>query len=289
MEPARTGLILEGGGFRGIYTSGVLHFFMEQDLYFPCVIGVSMGACNAASYVSRQPGRNRIVNIDYINDPRYMSFRRLVGQGELFGMDFIFGTIPHKLVPFDFETFHGTDQECITVVTDCHTGEPLYYRKNQIGHEYMKLLQASSTLPFVGKPVRLDGKLLMDGGLSDSVPIAASIADGNEGHVCVLTQVKGYRKKSSPGIELVARLWYHKYPGIWKKMKTRARRYNETMDYIDRLEEGKKIFVIRPRSPVKAGRIDRNRERLVNAYDQGYDDARYYYDGLSRYLEQRQQ
>ncbi|OPL12929.1 MAG: hypothetical protein AVO39_11205 [delta proteobacterium MLS_D] len=279
-----TGLVLEGGGFRGIYTSGVLHWFMERGICFPYVIGISMGACNAASYVSRQAGRNRIVNIEFVHDPRYMSLRRLLVRGELFGMDFIFGTIPRELVPFDFKTFFENDQVCVTVVTDCITGEPVYYEKRDIGDGYMKLLQASSTLPFVGKPVPLDGRLFMDGGLADSVPLAKSIRDGNGRNVLVLTRPKGYRKKRSPLVNGIARLRYRSLPGVWKTMAFRAERYNAAMNDIDRREAEGGIFVIRPREPVRAGRIDRNKNRLVDAYDQGYEDAEYCQEGLFSYL-----
>lgn len=284
MDLRGTGLVLEGGGLRGIYTSGVLHFFMERELYFPYVIGVSMGACNAASYVSRQKGRNRIVNIEFIDDPRYMSFRRLLTKGELFGTDFIFGAIPHELVPFDFDEFYGNEQICVTVVTDCLTGEPAYFEKREIGDGYMKLLQASSSLPFVGKPVEIDGRLFMDGGLSDSIPVERSIRDGNEKNVLVLTRPTGYRKKRSPLAGAAARLWYRSYPGVWKNMFSRARSYNETMDRIDNMEKEGRVFVIHPRVPVEAGRIDRNKERLIKAYEQGYDDASHYWEGLRSYM-----
>ena len=123
MDLENSALILEGGGLRGIYTSGVLRFFMDRGIYFPYVIGVSMGACNAANYVSRQPERNRIVNTHYVNDARYLSHWRLLTKGELFGMDFIFDTIPNSLVPFDYETFMESDVRCITTVIDCKTGE----------------------------------------------------------------------------------------------------------------------------------------------------------------------
>ncbi|HET58172.1 MAG TPA: patatin family protein [Deltaproteobacteria bacterium] len=285
MNLRNTGLVLEGGGFRGIYTSGVLHWFMERDIYFPYVIGVSMGACNAASYVSRQPGRNRIVNIEFVNNSRYMSVRRLLTRGELFGMDFIFGAIPRDLVPFDFKTFFENDQICVTVVTDCVTGEAVYYDKRVIGDGYMNLLQASSTLPFVGKPVPLDGRLFMDGGLADSVPIARSIEDGNSRNVLVLTRPRGYRKKRSFLVDGIARIRYRSLPGVWKNMAFRAERYNAVMNMIDRLEAGGDIFVIRPREPVRAGRIDRNKNRLIGAYNQGYEDAEYYRDGLFSYLD----
>ncbi len=144
-----TGLILEGGGMRGVYTSGVLRFFMDRRLYLPYVIGVSMGACNGANYTARQPERNRIVNIRFVNDRRFISFRRLLTEGELFGTKFIFDEIPNHLVPFDFETFRRSKQRCIITATDCHTGEAVYYDKDEIGDDVLKILQAGCALPLV--------------------------------------------------------------------------------------------------------------------------------------------
>jgi predicted patatin/cPLA2 family phospholipase len=277
------GLILEGGGLRGVYTSGVLHFFLDKKLHFPYVIGVSMGACNAASYVSRQPERNRIVNVRYVNDSRYINYFRLLTKGELFGMKFIFDTIPGELVPFDFKSFFESEQKCFTTVTDCITGEALYYEKSELGEDYMKMLQASSSLPYISKPVHYKGRILMDGGLSDSVPIRKSIHDGNKKTVLVLTRPKGYRKKRTHFLAL-ARLWYPRYKGLYESLKNRHVQYNETMDYIEQLEDRGKVLVIRPRSPLNAGRIEQNKQRLYATYDQGYEDASASYAKLCSYL-----
>jgi predicted patatin/cPLA2 family phospholipase len=276
-------LILEGGGLRGVYTSGVLRFFMDKRLVFSYVIGVSMGACNAASYISRQPERNRIVNIRYVNDARYISYLRLLAKGELFGMKFIFDTIPNSLVPFDFKSFVKSEQQCITTVTDCETGEAVYYEKKELGEDYLKILQASSSLPFIAKPVYFRGRVLMDGGLSDSIPIHKSISDGNAKNVLVLTRTKGYRKKPSRFLGL-ARVWYSRYKGLYESFKNRHVQYNDTMDYIDQLEDQGEVFVIRPESPLDAGRIERNKDKLYAIYDQGYADACECYSKLRSYL-----
>ena len=276
-------LVLEGGGLRGVYTSGVLHLFMRQNLYLPYVIGVSMGACNAANYISRQPERNRAVNIPFVRDPRYLSYRRLLTRGELFGMDFIFRTIPEVLVPFDFKTFRENRQRCITTVTDCETGQPLYFDKDELGDDYLRILQASSSLPFIARPVPFRGRLLMDGGLSDSIPLGKSLSDGNRKHVLVLTRPRGYRK-TAPRLPWIARLRYPHYRGLQECLRTRHIRYNETMEEIERLEAQGRVFVIRPDAPLKAGRVERNMERLYAVYDQGYRDAEGAYPALYAYL-----
>jgi predicted patatin/cPLA2 family phospholipase len=276
-------LILEGGGLRGIYTSGVLRFFMDKGIFFPYVIGVSMGACNAANYVSRQPERNRIVIIRYVNDARYISYARLLIRGELFGMKFIFDTLPRSLVPFDFKTFMENDVKCITVVTNCETGEALYYEKNELGEDYLKVLQASNSLPFVAKPVHYNGLVLMDGGLSDAVPIKKSIDDGNEKNVLILTRPKGYRKKR-PRFLRFASLRYPRYKGLLNALASRHVTYNETMDFIDHLEQQGRVYVIRPRFALDVGRAERDKDKLYAAYDQGYSDASACETGLIRFL-----
>lgn len=284
MNLGHAGLILEGGGLRGVYTSGVLRFFMDKEIYFPYVIGVSMGACNAANYVSSQPERNRIVNIRYVHDSRYLSYFRLFIKGELFGMEFIFDTIPHFLVPFDFKSFMQHKIRCIITVTDCETGKAVYYEKQELGERHlMKVLRASSSLPFIAKPVHYQGRFLMDGGVSDSVPIRKSIDDGNTKNVLILTRPKGYRKKPSCFIK-IARLWYPQYGGLCEALAARHLRYNETMDYIDDLENRGEIFVIRPRLELHVGRAERNKNKLYAAYDRGYSDASGCYALLTSYL-----
>jgi predicted patatin/cPLA2 family phospholipase len=283
MNSGREGLILEGGGLRGIYTSGVLRLLMDEDVFLPYVIGVSMGACNGANYVSRQPERNRIVNTRYVRDRRYISYWRLLFGGDLFGMKFIFDTIPRSLVPFDFTAFMQSGVKFVTTVTDCETGEALYYEKDEVGDDCMRILQASCSLPFMAKPVHYKKRLLMDGGLSDSVPIRKSLDDGNTKNVLILTQPKGYRKKPAHFTRL-ARLRYAKHKGLCNAIETRHVRYNETMDFIDQLEEQGEVFVIRPLSRLRVGRVEKNKSKLYATYDQGYDDAAACHSELRSYL-----
>jgi predicted patatin/cPLA2 family phospholipase len=284
MNLEKAALILEGGGMRGVYTAGVLRYFMDRDFYLPYVIGVSMGACNGANYVARQPERNRIVNIRYVNESRFISYRRLLLRGELFGMGFIFDTIPNQLVPFDYETFMAGAQRFIMTVLDCETGETIYFDKNRLSRsDFMKLLQAGSSLPLVQKPVNHNGRIFMDGGIADAVPIQKSINDGNKRHVLILTQPKGYRKKPS-GIAGLVRWRYRQYEGLCRGIATRHIHYNETMELIDRFEERKEIFVIRPAQALIIGRAERDKDRLYAVYDQGYADAQDSYRNLCAYL-----
>ena len=161
MDNEKIGLVLEGGGLRGVYTSGVLRFFMDKGIIFPYVVGVSMGVCNGANYISKQPERNRVVNIDYVNDPRYLSYKRLLLKGELFGMDFIFNTLPFSLVPFDQDSFLNNEAKFVIGVTDCETGEAVYYERSELGDDSMELFKATCSLPFLARPVHYKGRIFM--------------------------------------------------------------------------------------------------------------------------------
>ncbi len=283
MNSEKTGLVLEGGGLRGVYTSGVIRFFDDHDIAFPYVTGVSMGACNGANYISGQPERNRIVNIEYVNDPRYISYTNLIAKGELFGMDFIFREIPLFLVPFDFDAFFKNSTKFHIGVTDCVTGEPVYYEKSELREDLMSILRATCSLPFISGPVQFNGRIYMDGGLSDSIPLKKSIQDGNKRNVLVLTRPRGYRKKPSITNRL-AHLFYSRYKGLQKTLANRHIRYNRTMDLVDRLEEEGEIFVIRPKTAIQAGRVERNKTKLYATFDQGYNDAAALYEGLKAFL-----
>ncbi|WP_127531342.1 patatin-like phospholipase family protein [Paenibacillus kobensis] len=267
------GLVLEGGGMRGIYTAGVLQYFAEQQIYFPYTIGMSAGACMGISYLSRQLGRNRTVNVNWISDPRYISWRNYLTRGELFGMDFIFDEIPNKLVPFDYETFQNSPEEFVIGTTDCDTGETVYYRKSEDGFDMPTVLRASSSLPFIASIVEYGGRRLLDGGISDPIPIRQSEKDGNRRNVVVLTRNEDYRKSRNKFGWFVKRA-YRKFPKFVQIMLTRHNIYNGTLDYVAEQEEKGAAFVIRPSQPMKVGRMERNPARLDELYMQGYEDAK---------------
>ncbi|WP_069649311.1 patatin-like phospholipase family protein [Caloranaerobacter ferrireducens] len=278
----KAGLVLEGGGMRGCYTSGVLDFFMEKDLYFPYIIGVSAGACNASSYISRQKGRSIKINLDYAKDDRYISYKNLITKGSIFGMDFIFNEIPNKLIPFDFETFNKAKEKFIIVATDCKTGQPVYFDKDEC-EDVIKAIKASSSLPFVAPIVEMEGKFLLDGGIADPLPIKKSIEDGNKKNVIVLTRNRGYRK-SPFKLKKLLKIIYSEYPGIIDAMLNRYKIYNNTLEYIEKLESEKKVFVIRPTKDMKVDRIERDVNKLKELYEMGYEDARRCYDEMMDWI-----
>ncbi|MCA1063015.1 patatin family protein [Rossellomorea sp. AcN35-11] len=267
-----TGLVLEGGGMRGIYTAGALEYFLENGIEFPYVIGVSAGACNAASFLSKQNGRNKKVNVDFIRDPHYLSWRNYWKTGELFGMDYVFNEIPNKLVPFDYEAFHSNSTEFVVGVTDCHSGEARYYSRKDYGKELLTIIRASSSLPFVAPVVEYESYHLLDGGISDPVPIERAERDGFKRNVVILTRNRGYYKKPSRFSFLVKRK-YSQYPELHKTMMNRYLRYNQTIKDLEAKEMKGEVLIIQPQHPLKVSRIEKNPKKLDELYWQGYQDA----------------
>ncbi|WP_026559927.1 patatin family protein [Bacillus sp. J37] len=278
-----TGLVLEGGGMRGIYTAGVLEVFMEQELYIPYVIGVSAGACFGASYLSRQRGRNRKVNIDYVTDPKYLSLLNYVKHRQLFGMDFIFDEIPNIHVPFDYETFYKGTEEFVIAATDCQTGQPVYFNKKDYGNDMLTVIRASSSLPFIAPVVKYKGKQLLDGGITDSVPIKKAEEDGNKRNIIVLTREASYFKKKS-NISWLINKSYRQYPKLIEAILARYKMYNDTLEHIREQEKKGKVFVIRPSSKLKVGRIERNQTKLEDLYRMGMGDAKREFKRLETWL-----
>ena len=280
------GLVLEGGGLRGVFTSGVLRRFVDEDLWFSHIYGVSMGACSGANYVSRQPERNRIVNISFVKDSRYLSWLRLLRGGDLFGMEFIFKTIPHSIVPFDYAAFRDNPARFWVGVTDCMTGEAWHLEKGEFAdaaEDLDTVFQATASLPLIAKPVRFRGRTVMDGGIADAVPIRKSIKEGNAKRVIVLTQVRGYRKKTNRR-RMPWRIWYPEYPGLVRMLSRRNETYNETMEMIEDMEARGEAFVIRPRTTLGIGRICRKSKKLYDLYDIGYFEAQNRMESLRKYL-----
>lgn len=268
----KIGLVLEGGGFRGVYTSGVLDALMELNIQIPYVIGVSMGACNGSAYISNQKGRNKKVNINYVNDSKYMSFRRLITKRELFGTDYIFDYIPKKIEKFDFKEFHNSKKTFKMVVTNMNTGKAEYLEANEDDDRLMKILQASSSLPLISKEVHIDNSLYLDGGIADPIPISKALSDGCEKLIVVLTRNREYEKKPEKTMSLV-RKRYKQYNNFCETFSKRHEYYNTSRESLFQLEKEGKAFIIAPEKPLNAKRIDKNKERLREDYAIGYKDG----------------
>lgn len=283
----KTGLVLEGGGMRGVYTAGVLDFFLENKIEFPYVIGVSAGACNAASYISKQWGRNKRVNIGFVRDPNYISLRNFFKKGELFGMDYVFDVIPNQIVPFDYDEFTQSETEFVIGTTDCQTGQPIYFSRKEYKEDLLTPIRASSSLPLAAPIVSFQGHELLDGGMSDPVPVKKAEQDGCSRNVIVLTQHEGYQKKPARSNFMIKRK-YAAYPEVIKTLENRWIHYNQTLAYIEQLQKDKKAFVIRPTQPLEISRIERNPRKLTKAYDLGWQNASDLFAELSEWLGESQ-
>lgn len=269
----KIGLVLEGGGMRGVYTSGVHEYLLEKNIYYPYVIGVSAGASNSCNYVARQRGRGRRTNLDYLNNWRYMGLRSLLLTGSYFGLDFIFGDIPNRLDPFDYKTFYDSPGVFRIGATNCLSGEVEYFDKQEITTRF-EHLKASCSLPFLSPIVKINGIPYLDGGIADPVPVRRALADGCEHVVVVLTQPQGYRKTAIPQ---KASILYHtvfrKYPALTKALENRHLHYNETITFIEELEEQGKATIIRPDGSLKLRRFEKDTGVLGELFEQGYRDA----------------
>lgn len=223
--------------------------------------------------MSKQKGRNRIVNVDYVTDPRYISWRNFFKSRQFFGMDFIFDEIPNKLVPYHYEEFYKNQSEFVIGTTDCHTGKPVYFNRKDYGKDMLKVLKASSSLPFIAPEVDYNKRVLLDGGISDPIPIKKAQQDGFKKNIVILTRNRGYSKKPSKFAFMVKRKYPH-YTGLQKALAERYLTYNETLRYVEQEEKKGTVLVVQPQEPLTVGRMERNPQKLDKLYLQGYNDAR---------------
>lgn len=264
----KTGLVLEGGGMRGVFTSGVLDAFMKHDLYFRYIVAVSAGACNGMSYVSRQPRRARISNIDYLARYKYIGIRHLVTQGCIFDRELLYDKFPNQLLPFDFDEYFKHAKGFEMVTTNCLTGKAMYLSETSDRQRSLDIVRASSSLPYVSKIVTVDGIPMLDGGIIDSIPINRAIETGHEHNVVILTRNKGWRDTGKD--RKVPTFIYKNYPRLRVALSHRHVVYNQQIDLIDRLEAEGKITCIRPMRPMEVGRIENDVEKLERLYEEGF-------------------
>lgn len=284
----QAGLVLEGGGMKGIYTAGVLDFFLEKGLEFSSVYGVSAGACHMCSYLSKQKGRALDISIDYLDSKKYCSIESLLMTGDLFNVNTCYHLIPDYLYPYDHEAFGQYQGKAYSVVTNIATGRPEYLRLRDLRRDIIKV-QASASLPLVSRNVKIDGKYYLDGGISDSIPLHKSIMDGNRKNIVVMTKETGYIREAASGAQLaLIKARYLKYPKVYELMEDRHFRYNDTLKYIESRQAGGQAFVIRPREKSKVGRIEKDKEKLLALYKEGYRDAADCYENLLAYLGERE-
>ncbi|WP_034597467.1 patatin-like phospholipase family protein [Lacrimispora aerotolerans] len=277
-------LVLEGGSLRGVFTAGVLDVLIEQEIELSYVNGVSAGSMSGMSYISKQSGRTIRVNLDYVRDKRFLSFRNMVRNRSIFNFDFLFGELSDTLVPFDYDTFNNSRQIFEVVATRCKTGKPEYFEKST-SEDFISAVKASSSIPVLSSMISVNGKKYLDGGCSMPVAYQRAIDLGYEKVVVILTREKGYRK---PLLDKWTKKGYERYfgplPKLLKALQDVPERYNRMQEEIDQLEAEGRIFVIRPDKHVTVQRTEQDKRKLESLYEDGRRLAEANLDDLKRYL-----
>lgn len=276
-----TGLVLEGGGVRGIYTAGVLDVFMEHGLVFDGVVGVSAGAIHGCSFLSNQNGRSIRYYKKYCKNPRFMSMKSWLKTGNVVETEFCYHELPEVLDPYDYEAFNKSTSKFYVVCTNIETGKAEYIRVKDMKGE-IDCLRASASLPYLSRIVEINGKKYLDGGCADSIPVKAFCKMGYDKNIVVRTRHAEYRKsKEQPTL---AKIVYRKYPEFVKTLLQRHEMYNETLAEIAKMEQDGSVFVIQPKVPLDIGRLEGDPEKIQRVYDMGRADAAECMDRLINWL-----
>lgn len=265
---SKSGLILEGGGMRGVFTCGVLDNLMDRGIRFPYTIGVSAGACNGLSYMSGQRGRAKFSNIDLLEKYRYIGFKQLLTKRNIMDFDLLFHTFPEEILPYDYESFARCEERYEMVTTSCLSGKACYYDEKHDPKRIIDIVKASSSLPFVCPIAYVDNEPMLDGGIADSIPILRARELGFDNNVVVLTRNKGYRKPQKP--TKIPPFFYADYPCLREAIRHRNTLYNEQISLVEELESKGEIIVIRPEKPIVVDRMERNTQKLLDLYNEGY-------------------
>ena len=281
----KTGLVLEGGAMRGLFTAGVLDVLMEHGISFDGAVGVSAGACFGCNYKSKQIGRVIRYNERFCKDKRYCSFYSLITTGDLYGAEFCYHTIPDELDIFDVDTFEQNPMEFYVTCTDVETGKPVY-KLCDLGENYLEWIRASASMPLASRIVEMDGKKYLDGGISDSVPLRFFERIGYEKNVVVLTRPETYMKKKNRLMPVMRRV-FKPYPAFINTLANRHDVYNETIAYIRRQEKEGKVFVLCPDAALPAGYMPKNKETIRQTYELGRKKALEQLPAVTAFLENK--
>lgn len=269
----KTGIVFEGGAFRAIFSGGVIDAFLENNIMPDYMIGVSAGAAYGVSYASRQQGRNLRLVLDYCNDKRYMGINNMLNpkNRSYYGLKFAYETIPQELLPFDYDAFNNYHGEFYAVVTNVITGKPEYMRYTT-KDTTNELLKATCALPVLFPYIYINDTPYLDGGLSDSIPFEKAFEDGCDRVVVVLTREPGYKKTTSKGTKALARA-YRKYPELGNNLLKRAYRYNNSLKKLAQYEKEGKAIVIRPKATAGFSKLERDKNKILALYDDGYEQG----------------
>lgn len=264
----KTGLVLEGGGLRSLFSEGVFDVMLEHGVTFDGMIGVSAGASIGCNFKSKQIGRALRYNTNFADDPRYVGLRSLLTTGDIIGAEFAYHVLPFKYDLFDWDTWNANPMEFHLVTTDVNTGEPIYRKIDEMTHDGLDWMRASSSMPIVSRPVELDGYKMLDGGITDSIPLKHFQQIGFAKNVVVLTQPKGYFKTKTKLMPLF-HLFCHKYPKIIEAMARRHEMYNAQLEFIAEQERLGNIIIICPDDTIPIGRVEMNTEKMKVVYEMG--------------------
>lgn len=267
-DTSNIGLVLEGGGMRGVFTCGVLDYFMDNDIYFPYSIGVSAGACNGLSFMSRQRGRAKYSNIDLLAKYKYIGFKHLIKKRNIMDFDLLFHEFPEHIIPYNYAAYFASPHRFEMVTTNCLTGEANYFEEKSDAGRVIDIVKASSSLPIVCPVTYVDDIPMLDGGICDSIPIKRAISQGYKQNVVILTRNKGYRKDKKD--MKIPSFIYKKYPAVREALGNRNKLYNSQLDLIEKMEDEGSVFVIRPIKPVLVDRIEKDVDKLLDLYNEGY-------------------
>ncbi|MBP3562267.1 MAG: patatin family protein [Treponema sp.] len=272
MNENKIGLVLEGGGHRGIYTAGILDTFAQNNISFDGIMGVSAGCIHGVSFLSGQIGRSVRYTTRFCNNPSYMSFKSLIKTGDFFNVDFCYYKLPETLDPFDNDAFDKNPTPFYAVCSDVNTGKAVYHKCDSVRGEKIKWIQASASMPLAAKIVKIDEGEFLDGGITDSIPIKKMQELGYSKNIVILTQEAGYRKKPNSLLPLIKRV-YKKYPELINAIQNRHIIYNQQLDYLEEQEKLGNVIIIRPSQKPQAGRIEKDKEKILSTYNLGRNDA----------------
>ncbi|MFR7592551.1 MAG: patatin family protein [Longibaculum sp.] len=276
-------LVLEGGTFRPIFSSGVMDALVDQGIEFPYVIGVSAGITDGFSYVSKQTKRNYDILMNHRHDKRYVGLRNYLTEKSLFGLKFAYETIPNELYPFDWGTFLKSPTQIKVGVTNAQTGQCEYLDGKELDKQ-CTMLKATCAIPFAFPPIVLNGKEYYDGGICDPIPVKKAIADGHDKLLIVLTRPKGYQKTLSKANVLASKRLKKKYPRLVEPLLTRHQFYNETLKYCEDLQKQGKAIILRPTQDVQIDSFEKDLKKIDRIYQYGYDLAIQHIDEIKELL-----
>ncbi len=282
---AKTGLVLEGGGMRGLFTAGILDVLMENNVTFDGVVGVSAGATFGCNFISHQIGRTLRYNMSQRKNPKYMGIMSLIKTGDYVGGEYAYHVLPTKLDVFDFEAFEKNPTEFHVVTTNVRTGEAIYHRIDKVDYTGMEWIRASASMPIISRPVAIGDYEMLDGGIADSIPLRYFESEGFKRNIVILTQPKGFKKKLTK-LMPVFKATMRKYPAIIEGMSKRHLMYNRELDYITQQQMAGKCLVICPSDTLPIGRTSLNAKKMQHVYDMGRKAGEDNLEAIKKFIEE---